>query len=93
MAQIIPCDQHQDQAAVLIITSQDTGDIVSVCAACMTGFALAWIENLAPDMLAPRPSAAPRRPRKKAAAAVADDREGGDKDGTGAPAGTRAAAR
>lgn len=80
------CDIHPDQPALLIIHNLEQAEFQGVCPECMTGFALAWLQTVAPEMIA-KPAAKPRG--KKAAppaAPVADDQGEGESDASGSQA-------
>lgn len=91
MARPITCDMEDQELAALVITNPENGEVNGFCVMHFCGFAVAFLEQFAPEMLAPKKPAARGKSRKTAAAAVADDIQGGDSVATGAPAESRPA--
>jgi hypothetical protein len=63
----ILCNGPDGGPAAVIITMLADGDTVGLCGPCLTDWAHAIIKATAPELLAPEPKTAARRPRAKAA--------------------------
>lgn len=78
MAQAMLCDGCSNEPALIIVQNIQEAEVMALCPACVTGWTVAWLQTLAPEMLAPPPAKPARKSRPKAAAAVANDDESGD---------------
>lgn len=84
MAQAMLCDGCSNEPALIIVQNIQEAEVMALCPACVTGWTVAWLQTLAPEMLAPPPAKPARKSRPKAAATVADDGPSGDGQAEGA---------
>jgi hypothetical protein len=71
MAQMVMCDGPEQGPAVFMITNIEQAETQALCLDCMIGFSAAFLQAVAPGMIA-KPELKPaRKPRAKAGAAAA----------------------
>lgn len=84
MAAPMHCDGQDDDLAVYIVTDISQAETMAFCLPDFLGFCLAFVEAVAPDMLAKPPAEQPKQPRQRkpraTAAAPAGNASGPGKD-------------
>ena len=68
---------------MLIIHNLESVEFMGVCPDCVTGFALAWLQTVAPEMLAKAPARPRGKNKTQATGTVAHDSQGGDSENAG----------
>lgn len=84
MAQPMICDGCSNEPALIVVQNIQEAEVMALCPACVTGWTVAWLQALAPEMLAKAPPKSRGKARPTAAAAVADDGPSGDGQAEGA---------
>lgn len=93
MASSQMCDNHPDVAAMFIVHNLENVEFMGTCPECMTGFAIAWLQVVQPEMLAKAPTSPRRKKGAQSSPAVANDGTEGEGDASanaenaGTPAG------
>lgn len=84
MAQSMACDGCGTEPALIIVQNIQEAEVLALCPNDVTGWAIAWLQVVAPEMLAKAPPKSRGKARETAAAAVANDGTSGASSAEGA---------
>jgi hypothetical protein len=82
MASTQMCDTHPDRGAMFILHNLENVEFMGLCPECLTGFAIAWLQTVQPDMLAKAPARGRGKKAPESSPALANDSESGEADAT-----------